>query len=96
MIIPIINANLKSFMTRDYVQGVVVQNNDPLNKSRVRVMIQGISDRIDPDFLPWYPLVQDGANSRSKIPPVNTRVIVKYTSIYNSFVVGSFQSITPV
>ncbi|BCG50070.1 hypothetical protein [Ralstonia phage RP13] len=95
MLIPVLSDKLDAFIKRDIVQGKVVDNADPLNKSRVRVSIPGISDKIETDHLPWYPLLQGSSNSHTSIPPVNSRVFVRYIDIYNSIVLGSAASTTP-
>lgn len=96
MIIPLLSSKLSAYMVRDIVQGKVVDNVDPLKKSRVKVSIQGISDHIQVDHLPWYPIIQTSGNSHIKIPPINTRVMVKYYDIYNSVVIGSISSTPPI
>lgn len=76
------------------IQGTVVDNSDPLQKSRVRVSIPGMTDKIKRDHLPWYPLNLGVHNSGSNIPPIGTRVNVYFIDIYNSIVLGSIVSIT--
>lgn len=78
---------------RAYAQGYVVNNADPLRKSRVKVKIDGISDQIDEDLLPWYPVIQGQQNSYTDIPPNGARVIVRYFDIYNSVVLGAIPSL---
>lgn len=95
MIIPLLARQLDLNTVREYVQGNIVDNKDPLNKSRVRVSITGISDSIPVKYLPWYPVLHEGSNSKIKVPPVNTRVLIKYNTIYNSIVLGTIPSTTP-
>lgn len=95
MIIPMLNTNLEKLKTRILVQGKVVDNVDPLKKSRVRVSIPNITDKLSKDILPWYSVVQGNTNSHTTIPPVNTRVVVYYVDIYNALVLGSIVSTAP-
>jgi hypothetical protein len=95
MLIPVLSAKLDKYMSRGIVQGTIVDNGDPLSKSRVRVSIPGISDQIPTANLPWYPIQQGSSNSHTYIPPINARVLVQYIDIYNSIVLGSIASTAP-
>jgi hypothetical protein len=95
MIIPLLASQLEKTIKRELVQGKVVDNVDPINKSRVRVSIPGITDSIPTQFLPWYPVLSKSSNSSADVPPINSRVIVEYNTIYNSIVYGCLSSTTP-
>jgi hypothetical protein len=86
---------IKTYFDTKLVQGVVVDNNDPLMKSRLRVSIDGMTNNIDKDDLPWYPQILPAGNTKAKVPPPGTRVVLHYIDIYNSLVLGSVVSITP-
>lgn len=94
MILNDFSSILKTYHSSDYVQGTVIDNVDPLHKSRLRVSIPGMTDQLDKNKLPWYPMISMGCNSASSIPPVGTRVVLYYIDIYNSLVFGSIPSIT--
>lgn len=93
----------------NYYEGYVVNNNDPNQCSRVKVLVQGITlkqrkdgtvEQLDEKDLPWYATLQafgDGANSGTNVPPVDSRVLVVFPTddIYNGVVVCQVTSIPP-
>lgn len=70
-------------------QGTVIDINDPLSKSRVKVRIDGLTDQVPDADIPWYPVSQGTVNFQRRLPPVRSRVIVDITDVYNAVVVGA-------
>ena len=82
------------------LQGTVVDNTDPLKANRIKVKIDGITDKIDKKYLPWYVIAKEpksGSNSQNDIPKINSRVLVYFEEedIMNGKVVESIVSIPP-
>lgn len=78
-------------LSNKYFIGTVMQNNDPKSKGRIRVAIDGMTDKIDVKTLPWYAIINTaGGNNNSSIavPSVNSRVLVSFLEgdIYNGLV----------
>ena len=73
-------------------QGVVVDNNDPERKARVKVSIPGFNDQIPQSDLPWYPVEQPAVNYQLRVPTIGTRVIVEVYDSYNALVTGAIAS----
>ena len=67
---------------------VVVNNNDPENKGRVRVIVHGLTNDIPYNYLPWYSLILQGNNYF--IPPNGSMVLVLFMddSVSNGIVIG--------
>ena len=81
-------------------QGTVKDNADPLKANRIKVALDGITDKIKKDDLPWYTIkmpVTNGANSKNNVPKVASRVLVFFEDedIMNGKVVESIVSIPP-
>jgi len=76
--------------------GQIVDNKDPLNYQRVRVSIPNITEGIDAEHLPWYPILHESMNKTS-IPSLGSWVYVRFPNkdIYNGLIEG-FLSASPL
>lgn len=78
-------------LSNKYFIGTIKQNDDPKSKGRVRVAIDGMTDKIPDDKLPWYAIINTagaGNNSSIAVPSVSSRVLVSFLEgdIYNGLV----------
>jgi len=73
--------------------GQVVDNEDTEAFQRVRVVIPNMTEGLDKEMLPWYPLRQT-SNNQIDIPPLGSWVLVSFPNkdIYNGLVLGSISS----
>lgn len=83
---------LKKSLKDQYFEGRVVDNNDPLAHSRIKVEIPELTKGIPTEDLPWYILAQPfntAPNSKTSIPPVGSRVSVSFPTddIYNGIII---------
>lgn len=90
----------KLLLQNNIYEGLVVDNRDPEQKSRIKVAIYNVTDKIKVEHLPWYSIgfpVTASNNSKTSIPPINSRVLVKFydNDIYNGLVVHSIVSKPP-
>lgn len=71
--------------------GTVVNNNDPLGRSRVQVKLDDLTKDIPNSDLPWYLVVNHpntSSNSHVSIPRISSRVLVEFpnNNIYDGIV----------
>jgi len=71
--------------------GVVVDNDDPLKLSRVRVQIRELNYGIPINKLPWYVVfynIDGSINTTGRIPSLDANVLVEFPDcdIYNGVV----------
>ena len=83
-----------------YFQGTVKNDVDPLKANRIKVAIDGVTDKIKKDDLPWYVIkmpITSSANSKNDVPKKESRVIVYFgeEDIMNGKVVEAIVSIPP-
>ena len=81
-------------------QGTVVDNADPYHANRIRVQLDGITDQISKENLPWYVIAMkpfNGSNAQNDIPKIKSRVLVYFEEedIMNGKVIESISSIPP-
>jgi len=91
---------IESTLMGGYFQGTVVDKNDPSQASRVKVQLDFLTDEIPKIHLPWYYIEQgisSAPNSKTDIPKVGSRVIVKFDSedIMNGTVISGIVSKPP-
>lgn len=86
----------ESFSLKNSIwNGIVVDNEDPLHRSRVKVSIEGLTDQLDVDALPWYcgkyPFRCTG-NAQLHVPLVGSHVLVEFVDndIYNGMYSDTF------
>jgi len=92
-------ANAKTLSNRVWI-GKVVDTQDPDGNSRIKVEIEGLTEGIDKEYLPWYTTAQafnPASNSQTTLPPVNARVKVEFPTddIYNGLAEYSVVSVPP-
>lgn len=78
-------------LSNKYFIGTVTKTDDPKSKSRVQVTVDGVTDSLTEDTLPWYAIMSvAGGNNNSSvaIPSKNSRVLVSFVEgdIYNGIV----------
>jgi len=88
------------FLKGNLIQGTVVDNNDPFQANRIKVKVDGVTDKIDKKYLPWYVIempATNGSNAKNDIPKVGSRVLVYFEEedIMNGKVIYSVSSIPP-
>ena len=88
--------DLKNFTGGFYI-GKVVENKDPLKIGRIKVQIDGLTDNISKENLPWtYQIFPIGTGENEKsvsttiVPGLGTKVIVIFPTndVYTSFYIG--------
>lgn len=84
----------KLSISNNIYEGIIVDSNDPLMKSRVKVSIPFLTDKLDITLLPWYIVIgtaSSASNSQVSVPPINCRVLVQFfdNDIYNGTVIGA-------
>jgi hypothetical protein len=73
--------------------GTVVDNSDPKKLNRIKVQVRELSNKIDKEYLPWYPCVippNANPNSKNFIPTKGSEVYVIFpdNNFYNGFVLS--------
>lgn len=76
--------------------GIVIDNRDPDKLGRLRVKIKGVTDKLDDESHPWWPILYpvgyglQNELSEHRIPVIGTQVAVEFpwSSIYNGIVTG--------
>lgn len=77
--------------TNCYFTGTIVGNEDPLGFNRVQVAVDGLTNELSSEDLPWYCLFTSpgsGNNAHSSIPQIGSNVLVRFldNSVYNGLV----------
>ena len=91
---------IENFLKGNFFQSTVVDDADPLKANRLKVQIDGVTDEIDKEDLPWYYIKmapKSGANAKNDTPNIDSRVIVYFPEedIMNGIIVESISSIPP-
>ena len=89
----------KPQLKKEYSALVVVTYDDK-GANRIKATIDGMTDLIPSDDLPFYSIaksVTGSPNTNVSIPPVGSRVIIKLNGdIYNGEVIGTLTNISPM
>ena len=75
--------------------GRVIDNKDPENFQRVKVVIKDVTEGLPKKAIPWYPIITKGTNNNStSIPEIGSYVYIEFPNgdIYNGVVVGFLSS----
>jgi hypothetical protein len=88
------------FLKNKEFQGTVVDTLDPFSSNRVKVQLDGVTDEINPEDLPWYYIlmhVQSQPQGQNNIPAMGSRVVVTFLDddIMNGRITHSVVSIPP-
>jgi hypothetical protein len=82
---PAIDFKTKQGLTKEWYEGVVVDNNDPMKLARVRIKVEEVFGDIKDEHLPWaipeYSFQADGASANSGsfiVPKVKTKIRVRF------------------
>jgi len=91
---------IENFLKGRTLQSTVVDDADPLKANRLRVQIDGVTDEIEKDDLPWYYIrmtPKSGSNAKNDTPNIDSRVLVYFPEedIMNGIIVESISSIPP-
>jgi|GEM_PF-7036134 len=88
------------FLKNKEFQGTVVDDADPFTANRIKVQLDGVTDEIEKDDLPWYYITmapQSQPQAQNDVPAVDSRVIVTFLDddIMNGRVIQSVVSMPP-
>jgi len=91
---------MKTLETLDgYFIGKVIDSWDKNEQFRVRVSIEGLTDKIPKDKLPWYLVLSTSGNTYNQhgsIPPIGSYVLVKFEDdIYTGYVISTLSNQPP-